>query len=925
LEESPQRPAGLLQVVAMSTVSDPQFDATKTFHFLTSTLLCARPCPCTQAASRSSGQVHCPGCTGAVPTLEIAVKGGILALRCSGGCLDENVWVAVADLLADGDLPEVYRYVDTAVGGTDHRNRVREAGGFQPVGRTDVYATYQRATIGLDYYIQLHRNKDGNPSVEKYPGRLWTPLFPIDIDDADLRVSLAVACQIIHRLDGLGVPLKAVRCYFSGSKGFSIELPATLFGGFDPSTDLPRRLNRAAALLLPEIEYDASIYSLLRLWRVPNSRHGTSGLYKVPFTAGEILTLDIDQIREMAVRPRPVEDHPELTPVPDDEWFAVEALVEIWARAEQAVDDDGATRERRRGTVTDEARDRQTVAAVVASWPANKNADLPEEERNEAGQISRHHDYLMPIVGFLARRTSDEHLVGLLVEAAEQSRDRDFLTGRDYHSEIERLVASSSERVGKGQRTVGLPTLAEKFPTLADVLEALWPAQRINFSDDGFFTPESSERGAGSNTEDEPGHAVLDDVHAFLGRFVAYPTRHAHLAHTLWIVHTHLMGAWESTPRIAFLSPEPGSGKTRALEITELLVPLPVEAVNVTPAYLFRKVGDKAGTPTILYDEIDTVFGPKAKDNEEIRGLLNAGHRRGAVAGRCVVKGKNVETEEIPAYCAVALAGIGWLPDTILSRAIVVRMRRRAPGETIEPYRRRVHAREGHPIRDQLAIWARSVQASVSDAWPVMPTGIVDRDSDVWEPLLAVADAAGGDWPERARYSAVALVAASRESVPSLGLRLLADLRTVFGDRLAMPTDQIVAALTALDEAPWGEISKGKPLNALALAQRLRQYGVTSKNIRVGTIVSKGYVAEDLADAWSRYLPPSSHKAATAATDGPPPSGQDVADGDDGAATAATDVGASTTDDEPDLCVTCGVNPVGLAGLDCEECMGVDE
>ena len=130
-------------------------------------------------------------------------------------------------------------------------------------------------------------------------------------------------------------------------------------------------------------------------------------------------------------------------------------------------------------------------------------------------------------------------------------------------------------------------------------------------------------------------------------RFVAYPSDAAHVAHALWITHTHLMAAWESTPRLAFLSPEPASGKTRALEITELLVPNAVEAINVTPAYLFRKVGDDEAKPTILYDEIDTVFGPKAKENEEIRGLLNAGHRRGAVAGRCVVKGKNVTTEEI--------------------------------------------------------------------------------------------------------------------------------------------------------------------------------------------------------------------------------------------------------------------------------------
>ena len=156
---------------------------------------------------------------------------------------------------------------------------------------------------------------------------------------------------------------------------------------------------------------------------------------------------------------------------------------------------------------------------------------------------------------------------------------------------------------------------------------------------------------------------LLDQTEAFLTRFVSYPSEHARDAHTLWVAHTHVMGAWESTARLAALSPEKGSGKTRLLEVTELLVPRPIHAVNATPAYLFRKVSDPAGPPTILYDEIDTVFGPKARENEEIRGLINAGHRRGAVAGRAVARGSKITTEEIPAYCAVALAGIGDLPE----------------------------------------------------------------------------------------------------------------------------------------------------------------------------------------------------------------------------------------------------------------------
>ena len=99
-------------------------------------------------------------------------------------------------------------------------------------------------------------------------------------------------------------------------------------------------------------------------------------------------------------------------------------------------------------------------------------------------------------------------------------------------------------------------------------------------------------------------------------------------------------------------------------------MPSPIHAVNCSPAYLFRKVSDPNGRPTILYDEIDTVFGPKAKDNEDIRGMLNAGHRKGAMAGRCVMRGKTVETEELPAYCAVAFAGLDDLPDTIMTRCV---------------------------------------------------------------------------------------------------------------------------------------------------------------------------------------------------------------------------------------------------------------
>ena len=301
------------------------------------------------------------------------------------------------------------------------------------------------------------------------------------------------------------------------------------------------------------------------------------------------------------------------------------------------------------------------------------------------------------------------------------------------------------------------------------------------------------------------------------------------------------MDRWDSTPRLFFSSTEPASGKSRALEVTELLVPNPMTAVNVTPAYLFRKVGAEEGA-TILFDEIDTVFGPKAKENEEIRGLLNAGHRKGAVAGRCVARGQTVMTEEIPAYAAVAMAGLGWLPDTIMTRSVLIRMRRRNQGESVEPFRRRVHQPDGDRVRQLIEHWVELLPPEIT--WPELPPAIQDRDADVWEALIAVADLAGGTWPARARAAAVALVAEAKDAEPSLGVRLLADLRTVFACADELPSKVILSALHAIEEAPWTN-QKGKPLDERGLAPRLRQYGVRPKTIRIGSGTPRGYTRSD--------------------------------------------------------------------------------
>ena len=409
--------------------------------------------------------------------------------------------------------------------------------------------------------------------------------------------------------------------------------------------------------------------------------------------------------------------------------------------------------------------------------------------------------------------------------------------------------------------------VARIYPTANDVKDRVKEVRRHWEGENG------RQRASAKQAEIQPvtnartdGAVLLDKVYAFLGRFVRYPSKAARVAHTLWVLHTHSMDAFDSTPRLAFLSPEPASGKTRALEATEPLVPRPVEAVNVTAPYIFRKVGGKDGRPTILYDEIDTVFGPKARDNEEVRGLLNAGHRKGAVAGRCVLKGKTVETEEIPAYCAVALAGLGGLPDTILTRSIVVRMERRAPDEKVEQWRQRIHAKQGHKIRDELESWAASAIGDAIETWPEMPPEITDRDADMWESLFVIADVAGGKWPERARAAAKELVKQSKESSPSLGLTLLSDVRDVFGKADKMPTEAILNALHIKDEAPWGDL-RGKPLTNTNLSRLLKPYGVRPKVLNLNGKSHRGYSREDFYDAWKRYLRAPGENPVTPVTD----------------------------------------------------------
>ncbi len=357
-----------------------------------------------------------------------------------------------------------------------------------------------------------------------------------------------------------------------------------------------------------------------------------------------------------------------------------------------------------------------------------------------------------------------------------------------------------------------------------------------------------------AHSEEKEGLGDLAGLVRFLNRFIAYPSEQSAYAHALWIMHAHLVEEFDNTPRLAFLSPEPGSGKSRAMEVTELLVPHPVLTVNATPAYIFRKISADEELPTLLIDEADAIFNARRGDgNEDIRGLLNSGYRKGATAGRAVMRGKEVFTEEFPSFCAVALAGLNDLPETLMTRAVVIPMKRRRKNQSVEPFRRRLNGQEAEAIKQHLEELAKTIRPQVREAWPELPPGIQDRHADKWEPLIAIADALGGDWPEIARATGLSFVEESQATPESVGVRLLADIRAVIGSEDRIASQDILDRLRGLDESEWATY-KGLGLDTRELSRQLRKYGIKSEALKFKGSTLRGYRVSEFADAFERYL-----------------------------------------------------------------------
>lgn len=340
---------------------------------------------------------------------------------------------------------------------------------------------------------------------------------------------------------------------------------------------------------------------------------------------------------------------------------------------------------------------------------------------------------------------------------------------------------------------------------------------------------------------------LLDDVRKTIRRFIVCEPETATAA-ALWVAFTWIADHASVSPLAIVTAPEKGCGKTQLLELIGRLSRRPLFASNITPAATFRVI--EAKSPTLLIDEADAFF----RENEELRGIINSGHTRTtAYVVRTV--GDNFEVRQFSTWSAKCIAGIGRLPETVMSRAIVLSLRRKLKSEAVERLRN-AEPEFFEALAAKLARFGVDHGPSIGLARPHLPDALGDRQQDNWEPLLGIADLAGGRWPKEARRAALALSGTEREAV-STSEELLADIRSVFdaSDLTKISMAELLRRLVEDEAAPWGAWNKGRAMTGRQLGARLKDFGIQAVTISLGSFDKpKGFRREQFEDAWRRYL-----------------------------------------------------------------------
>ena len=421
--------------------------------------------------------------------------------------------------------------------------------------------------------------------------------------------------------------------------------------------------------------------------------------------------------------------------------------------------------------------------------------------------------------------------------------------------EIKRLAALSPLEYDRQRKLA-----AERLDIRTSVLDRLVEAERQKA---GGGDGKQGRRLSLSEFEPWPqlvdGARLLTAIVEAINRYMVLPEGAAE-AIALWCLHTHCFNCFVHSPRLAITSPEKGCGKTLLLDILRCLVARALLTANATVSAVFRAI-DTAG-PTLLIDEADTFL----RDNEELRGILNAGHRKGGTVLRTV--GDDHEPREFSAWAPAAIAMIGQLPDTLDDRSVRCRLRRRKSNERVASFRGD-RAEHLHTLARKMARWTADNETSLSAADPNMAT-LQNRAADNWRPLFALADCAGGtSWPARVRE--IALVADTARTEQSTGVELLADCRTGFKERATdrLSSEDLAAYLNSLEDRPWPEFSGGRPLSKARLARLLGRFHIVPGTIRLpDSRTAKGYYRSAFEDAFASYLPSESVTTSQANDDG---------------------------------------------------------
>ena len=342
------------------------------------------------------------------------------------------------------------------------------------------------------------------------------------------------------------------------------------------------------------------------------------------------------------------------------------------------------------------------------------------------------------------------------------------------------------------------------------------------------------------------GADVLSQVAEVISRYVALPDGAAD-AVALWVAHTHCFDAFICSPRLNISSPEKNCGKTTLCDVLALFVVRPLRTENLSLAVLFRVI--ESNKPTLLADECDAWL----RDNDELRGLLNAGHRRGGQALRC--EGGSMAVRAFNVFAPAVLCGIGALPATLHDRSIVIRLERAKPGELRERFDSRRVNRETELCR-KLARWCTDNRALLESCDPVLPSGAYNRLADNWRPLFAIAEVAGGGWPKRATNAFAKLVTVADADAQDIGEMLLTDIQQIFnGSRVErIFSKKLVEKLCAMSDRPWLEANRGRAITEYWLAGKLRRYRLSPKTLRIGIDRAKGYCFSDFEEVFASYL-----------------------------------------------------------------------